>query len=137
MQDAQSEFHAFGVADGAAEEVEARFVHADQTDCAEVMVEAGQINLSVRKEFALEVFGDDLAFDFQRFFCQVHQVIQTRHEFVFVFAEVAQSRHVDCNNANRTGLFARAEKPARLVAEFAHVHLQAAAHRADVAGVKV
>ena len=125
------------VADRAAEEVQTRFVHAHQTDRAEMEFQRPEVGLGVGQEIALEVLVHDLALDLERFHRQLHQVVEAAEEFVFGLGEVADARHIDRDHADRTGLFARAEEPAGFVAEFAHIHLEAAAHAPDVAGIEV
>jgi hypothetical protein len=64
--------------------VEAGFVHADKTDGREVVLEGAKIVLGVRIEAAIEERGDGLAFDIERTGRDIHQVIETGIEVVFV-----------------------------------------------------
>ena len=79
--------------------VQAGFVHANQADGGEVVGKAAQVTLGVGIQAFVEQAGDDVALDLQRTGRNVHQIIKTLKEIIFVFGKISNTGNVNCNNA--------------------------------------
>ena len=96
--------------------VQTSFVHADQADGGEMVVEVAQVELRIRIQACVEPDGQGFALDMQALGSQVHQFVQTLEEFFLALGQVGQAGHVQRDNADRTGGFAGAEEAAGLLA---------------------
>ena len=139
VQYVHGEFLSLGVGEVLSEPfgVQAAFVHADQTDSREVVVERGKVSLGIREQSVLEQFGDDFALYFQRTRGNIHHLVETGVKVALVLGKIPYPRHIDRNDADGAGRFARTEETARFFPEFSEVEAQSAAHAADVAGLHV
>ena len=117
--------------------VQPDFVHAEQPDCGEVIVEFSEIALRIRIQPFVQEFCDDFALDVEGTRRDVHHMIQALEKVFPVFRQICDARHVDGDDSDGAGAFAAAEESAGFLAEFAQIETQAAAHAADVAGLHV
>lgn len=112
--------------------VEPCLVHADKTDCREVVAERAEITFGVRIKAFFEEFGDDVAFDFQAARGDVHHLVKAAIEVRLIGCEIRDSGKVDGHDADRARAFAAAEEAARFLAKFAKVQAKSATHTSDV-----
>ena len=102
-----------------------------------MVLERAQVALRVRVEARVEQLRDDLALRVQRARGHVHEMVEASVEVGLVHRLVGDARHVDGHDADRTRGLAASEEPAGLLAQFAQVEAQAAAHGAHVGGLHV
>ena len=112
--------------------VQARFVHADEADGGEMIVERAQVTLRIGIQPFVQQLGDDGALDLERARGDVHHMVKARIKIFFVGGQVGDARQVDRYNAHGAGAFAAAEEAAGLFAQLAQVEPEAAAHAAHV-----
>ena len=108
--------------------VEAGFVHAHQTDGGEVVVEGSQIPFGVGIQAFVQKLRNNGSLYFQRAGCQIHHLVQSAVEVLFVLGQVGQSRHIDGDDTDRAGGFTGAEVAAGFLAELSQVQTETAAH---------
>ena len=94
-------------------------VHADQANRGEVIVEAAQVGLGIRIQAFVQQTGDELALRVQAAGGHVHQPGQTGIEFIFILGQIGQPGHVQCDDTDGAGGFARTEITAGFLAQFA------------------
>ena len=112
--------------------IQAGFVHADQSDGGEVVVEGAEVMLGVWIQPSVQQFGDGLSLDAERTGGDVHQTIEPVVEVLLVSGEIGKARHVEGNDADGTGGFAASEEASGFLPEFAEVEAETAAHGAHV-----
>ena len=117
--------------------VEACLVHSDETDGGEVVIKRSEIVLGVGVEPLVEQTGDNGTLCLERARGNVHEVVKTRVEIVLVACEICYSRHIDGDNADRTGRFAASEEAAGFLSQLTQIEAETAAHAADVARLHV
>ena len=117
--------------------VEARLVHADETDRGEVVLKGAEIVLRVGIKPGVEELGDNGALGLERAGRDVHHVVEPLIELVLGLGEIGDARHVDRHDADRAGALAGAEEAAGFLAQLAQIQPQTAAHRAHVARLHV
>ena len=108
--------------------VEADLVHADKTDCREVVVECAEISLCVGIKSLVKELCDNGSLNLERTCGNIHKSVKTLIEVLFVLCKVSDTGHVDCNNADRACAFAASEETAGLLAKLTKVKTQTAAH---------
>src|SRR5574344_2306174 len=86
--------------------VEASFVHTDQADGREVILEVAEVVLGIRIEPTLEHRGDRLAFDIERTSRDIHQTIEADIEVSLIGRQISKARHIESDNTNRASRFA-------------------------------
>ena len=102
-----------------------------------MVLERAQVALRVRVEARVEQLRDDLPLRVQRARGHVHEMVEAAVEVGLVHRLVGDARHVDGHDADRTRGLAASEEPAGLLAQFAQVEAQAAAHGAHVGGLHI
>ena len=117
--------------------VEAGLVHAHKTDGGKVVVEGAEITLGIRIKAVVEQLGDDRSLDFKRSCGNVHELVKTVKEILFVLCEIGNSGHIYGHDAHRAGGLAASEKAAGFFAQLAKVETESAAHGANVGGLHV
>ena len=117
--------------------IEPNFVHANQANRGEMVIEAAKVTLRVWIKASFQKIGDNGTFDFQGACSDVHHMIQTCIEICFVLCQIGDAWQVDRHNANRTGAFPAAEEATALFAQFAQIKTQTAAHAAHITWLHV
>ena len=117
--------------------VEASLIHADKADGREVIIEASEIVLGVGIEAGFEKGRDGLPLDRQGPGCNIHEMVEPSIEIVFVGREISEPRHIEGDDADRPGRFARTEVAAALLTKLAKVESESATHGANVAWLHV
>ena len=117
--------------------VQARLIHADETDGGKVIVEAAEIAFGVGVQPLLHQPPDGSALDLQTAGSNVHHVIQPGEEIRFILGKIGNTGQIDGHNPHGAGRLAAAEEAAALFPQFPEVQAQAAAHAAHVAGLHV
>ena len=113
--------------------VQTRLIHSDKTDCGEVVVKRTEITLCIRIKAFIQKFGNDGTLCFERTCCNIHHVIKAMEKVAFILHKVCQPRHIDCDDADRTGAFAGTEESAGFLAQLAQIQTLATAHGTDIA----
>ena len=112
--------------------VEARLIHADQSDRREVVGEGAEVTLGVGIQSVLHQLGDDAALDLERPGRDIHQPVEAAVEVLLVGCLVGNAGHIDGDNTHRTGGLTASEEAAGFLAQLAQVKAQAAAHGTDI-----
>ena len=117
--------------------VQAHFVHADQADGAEVVLEGAQIPFGVGIQSRIQQFGDHGPLGLQAAGGNVHHMVQPVVEIFFIFGQIGDPGHVDGHHAHAACGFAGSEEPAGFLPQFPQIQAQPAAHAPHVAGFHI
>ena len=75
--------------------IQARFVHADQTDRREMILKCSEISLRIRVQTFIQQFCNDCTFDMERSCRNIHHPVESLIEFFHIIREICYSRHID------------------------------------------
>ena len=136
IHDLKRELESFRTSNVLADEIEAAFVHAHESDGVKVVcpVFAGAL-LDVSKvvgriwiQALLGLFLNDLAFDFEADFAEGCDTVEPLIEVFLRLGEVADARQIDAVHANTAGHGVAAEEAAAALSQLALVEPETAAH---------
>ena len=101
--------------------IQADFVHTDQADRGEVVVECAEVSLRVRIESCVEELRDNGSLCLQGSSGDIHQAVKSCEEISLVCCQVCDTRQVDGYNTDRTCRFTGSEESAGLFSELTKV----------------
>ena len=130
VEDFRRKFLSFGIGHIVAEPlcIETNLVHTDKTDCREVIVERAEISLCIGIKSLVKKLCNNCSLNLERTCGNIHKSVKTGIEILFVLCKVGDTRHIDCNNADRTCAFTASEESARLLAKLTKIKTKTAAH---------
>ena len=96
-----------------------------------------EVSLCVRIKTLVEKLCNNLTLHAERTGRNVHKLVESLEEIFFIFSEVCDSGHIDCNNPHRTGAFTATEEATGLLSQLTEVKTKSAAHTAYIAGFHI
>ena len=98
-----------------------------------MIVKASKISLRVRIQSLLQKPADHISLDVKRSRGDIHHVIETAVELFLIFGLICDTRHIDGDNADRSGALAGTKESAGFLSKLTQIQAETAAHGAHVA----
>ena len=98
-----------------------------------MIVECAEISARIGIEPFVQQLRDRRSLDLERTRRDIHHLVQTVKEFLFVLRKIRDTGKINRHDADRTGALSASEKPAGLLPKFAKIEAEPAAHTADIA----
>lgn len=131
--------------DGGLQEVFDRFVRAHESNGGEMVFpvlpesfsDIAEVELGIGIESLFGELLDDFSFYLEAFLGDIHQAIETLEEIFFIFGEVADSREIHGDDADRAGQGVRAKESAAALSELAIIETKPTTHTSRVVGAHI